>query len=754
MGSIFYLDYDLGIDSGGVATATPLGWWSVAFNGGSTAAPTAGDAVTGATSTHHGHLTVVGTITGSWAGNNAAGVMYFYGCDDLIHTGEQIDWHDGHAHTTAAAVYNPWKTITAGPTAARMAPGDTVRIAKSPAPFSIGTATWTNLSKVVTLDTANLTYPIAMCETDWDRTGTHATSCLASATDWKEGSKKVSIVEDASPGANEEQAFFATGTLAKATMDDYQAISFWIKNEVAIADNARWVIKLCSDVAGVTELDVFVIPAIPLTGRWIPLTIARTGGGNLSNNGATDIKSIAVYNGASLPTASKYIYLDNIIAVKVPGLNLQSLISKSSADEVGATEGWYPIQSINGTAVWIDNDTNTLANAGRGYSTTGTTPENIASSARETTKTPFAATAQNTIQESGTYGLNESFLGGWDTATNTRTGETLLDGLGIGTAAVGGLYVSSDYITIDHIGGVRYYYGVNLAGGNITVLSIPLVVGCSYEGVRTYSFYTRITNIFHADNNANYGVHFGGGNDTVVTTVSSANNNSSSGFYANGGGPLNAITTITNANNNGTSGFQAQYVDFNIGSLSTSNNSTSGLLNVGGNYYVKTATIAEGTKFTGSSFSHGIVYIDSLAGATWVFMDDATINSQAVTRGGASGNEWKIAITDLSRRSDCPAPLSIARIAVVANKQVTVTAYLTKSHATNIEGAIRCKGGQIAGAPSDIQSSAMAANTNPQQLTILIDPTAAGVIEIEALAWYVAAAGNVLVDTIGISQAA
>jgi len=43
-----------------------------------------------------------------------------------------------------------WKTITAGATAARVAPGDVVRIAKSPVPTAVGNATWTSLNKTVT----------------------------------------------------------------------------------------------------------------------------------------------------------------------------------------------------------------------------------------------------------------------------------------------------------------------------------------------------------------------------------------------------------------------------------------------------------------------------------------------------------------------------------------------------------------------------------------------------------------------------
>jgi hypothetical protein len=73
--SIFYLDYELGNDA---ITNTPLGWWSVAFTGGTAPAPVGGEVVTGVTSTKTAKVTVIGTLTGgSWAGGDAAGTMYF-----------------------------------------------------------------------------------------------------------------------------------------------------------------------------------------------------------------------------------------------------------------------------------------------------------------------------------------------------------------------------------------------------------------------------------------------------------------------------------------------------------------------------------------------------------------------------------------------------------------------------------------------------------------------------------------------------
>src|SRR3990172_1670027 len=108
--------------------------------------------------------------------------------------------------------------------------------------------------------------------------------------------------------------------------------------------------------------------------------------------------------------------MDDFIACTTNGLNLQSLISKNALEQ-GGTEGWYGIQSINNTTVLLDTETNTLGNAGRGYS--GVT-ELVTTYIRETIKTALASGATteiHTVQDSGTLGSNIEFQGGWNTVT-------------------------------------------------------------------------------------------------------------------------------------------------------------------------------------------------------------------------------------------------------------------------------------------------------------------------------------------------
>jgi hypothetical protein len=127
-------------------------------------------------------------------------------------------------------------------------------------------------SKAVILD-ASKTLTIDRCENVWT-SGTGTASLVQVTTDAKEGNGCAKVI--ASANANARQAYKATGSIAGATMNNYQKLTFWIKNEVAIADATTWAIVLCSDTAGANPIDVFPVQAIPSTGFWVPLTVVRS----------------------------------------------------------------------------------------------------------------------------------------------------------------------------------------------------------------------------------------------------------------------------------------------------------------------------------------------------------------------------------------------------------------------------------------------------------------------------------------------
>ena len=600
-----------------------------------------------------------------------------------------LDYVNGNDSNNGSSWALAWKTITSGATAARIAPGDVIRIAKSPAPTSIGNATWTNLSKTVTLATAQ-TQTIELCESAWTAS---ANVTATASTARKEGYYSASLaIEDA----------FTTGKVAYKSfsaldLSSYQKISFWIQNTATITANYLKVV-LCSDTSGNTIVDTFYIPAIPSIYKWLPLTIARNGGGNLGSF----IRSIAVY--ADTDPGTIILYLDDFIACTTDGLNLQSLISKNSAEQ-GGMEGWYGIQSIDGTTILLDNGINNGPDSGMGYS--GTT-ETVTTYKRETIKTALASSdyAVQEIQDSGTSGSNIEFQGGWNTSTNQQDGETFFDGL---NGSGYGLYLSlKSYTTLNYLNFCRY----------------------------------------------NYGVYYYDSSNNTIITLSNANNNYCGVYYYDSSN--NTITTLSNANNNDYYGvyYEKSYNNI-IKSLSTSGNEVSGIYNDIGTNYLFNASIGETTEIDGLfDFANSRIFShnhDQTSGYYKIFTDGGLIQSTTSVRHTASGIAWQLSPTSTNRSSSYPLNLVIARIACSANNQVTVKAWFRRDN-TGITGRLICKGKQIAGVDSDVYADMTAAANTWEELTINFTPTEAGVVEIEAQAWG-GTSYSVYVDDMTISQA-
>jgi len=138
-----------------------------------------------------------------------------------------------------------------------------------------------------------------------------------------------------------------------------------------------------------------------------------------------------------------------------------------------------------------------------------------------------------------------------------------------------------------------------------------------------------------------------------------------------------------------------------------------------------------------------------------IFTDGGQIDSIDTDRVGGTGIMWKLAITSTNRASDYPLDLKIAKIAVVANKLVTVKAFMKLTSTIDILGALVCRGGQLTGVESDVKTNTGVVDTDWHELTITFTPTQAGVVEIEAWAWWVASTADesVYVEDMTITQA-
>lgn len=697
-----------------------------------------------------------------------------------------------------------WKTFTTGATAARIAPGDEIRVAKSSDPTSIGNATWTSRSSTVTLATAQ-TATIDNCETAWTAANT-ATVTRVTTSPIKQGTYAAQIVTPASTATSTLYAYFAVGGAGGLDLSAYQQITFWFYNATtAVADANRYQIKLCSDTAGATAVDTFNIPAIPSTARWVPITIAKTGGGNLGNA----IKSIALYTGTSSPGNTQTIRLDNFSACTTSGLNLRSLISKNSGATWTANDGWWSLQYIDGTDVRLTYDTNTaVGSTTTAYYTEGTSPETVTTYIRpaivSATLGSTSATVIETIQDSGTAGNLITFSGGWNTSNTTQDGMTLLDGLnGFGYYFT----LSQSYVKLSNFGFTRLARATNGNSSNTTNTyenmyftsmsnrcletpdSFATVNNCftisSAVGMTISSTNATISNIYVYGNNGtiflsgNYqkgdGLYSANTTDIAsagfaYTGVYSQHKNITSKYNAigvNAGGRFSTLSNLTI--NNCTTGFVEDGI-FNVyNKISASTNTT---LISSGNSLGQGSRIynlsESGTSiFIGAFNTAGtqprnlaIDYINGSASDSRFYTNVQSSTStlynvlqQTTVVKTAGGVATQVNVLNTSATSLLPVSFPIATIAVNANTAVTVKCWVKKSHATDIAANIIVRAYEIIGITADVIAS-KSNDTNWEELTVSFTPTSKGVINVYGQSWWVANAAtqSVYFDDVTITQ--
>ncbi|MFI5331428.1 MAG: hypothetical protein ACHQ2F_10425 [Desulfobaccales bacterium] len=648
----------------------------------------------------------------------------------------------------------PWKTITSGATAARIAPGDVIRIAKSPDPSSLGqTALWTNLSRDVVLQTGAVTLNFDLCESAWVASAN--VTATADTTQYKEGSKSAKIGVAAA---------FNTGLAAYKDLGSsidfsaYQQLSFWIRNSAAFTAG-QLQIKFCSDNAGATPVDanhVFSLPAIPSTNQWMPITIDK--GGAFGR-----IRSIGLYVVTDFGAVD--ICLDNLIACKAPAaadsLTLQSLISKNSSAQ-GGMELWYPIQSINSATIKIDNHVNCLGNAGRGY--TGTT-ETVTIYKRETIKTAMAAGSSTSVQAVQDNGSPESlieFQGGYDPGTNTQNGETIFDGLngngyGLDTN-------SKTYVKINYLGAARYnqggyingWYGYGHIIGNFRGLGNT---ASGLAGSNLWNTFIGLDGYIVGNNNGSRGVDLSGmgGVYCLTGSVIYAYGNLDSGLLL--GGLLHKLKTVILKNNTKDGADFGSANTSLIETLTTADNTEASIrLNASYGCVIKSLTYAEGTLFyNGFSYTYhpARIIINSVNGNSAdkrIITYNGVVYAETSVRHTGSGFAWKLTPQGNAGSASRPLFQKVAEIAVNASAKVTVSAWMQRT-SSGITGSLICRGGQIAGVDSDVKTDMTVAANTWEQVTITFTPTEAGVVEIEVWA-YGSTAYSVYIDDMAISQAA
>jgi hypothetical protein len=573
---------------------------------------------------------------------------------------------------------------------------------------------------------------------------TNVTTLLEGA-DYKEGDVSDSIAIGAS---------FTTGKAAYKTtastldLSGYQQVSFWIKQTAGtVAVDGDISLRLCTDTIGNTSVHTINIPGLGSLSRWTPITI------DLGINLNSAIQSIALY--VDVDKGAQTFFISNIIACKASSspdsISLLSLLSKNTTNEP-----WWPIQSINGTRIMIDDQTNATqtSTALRGYYGTS---ETATTYKLEAIKRPYVSVninASDTVNETGIATAKIVISGGWDrTNMSTRSGITWLDG---GNGNGYAIYsISKSYIDYSYLGFVRYYAGLWLQSHLYSNISYLYGCGCVTSILYFYVAYQNIvSNIIGSTSNST--IYYGISSGTSSFTNIIAKSNFNHGFHSSYSHNMTAINYICDNNQNG--GFTCEHSQtntiqnstftangygffFNGGAGTntfiscTSSNNLFGAYQGGGLNYLKNCIINEITEFgIGNPFSDGRIISmnhDNTPNNHVIFTDYGLIRNSVSVRYSNSGFAWSMSPTNIRRDSTYPLDFPIAKVAVNANSLVTIRAWVRRSD-NRLTMGLRLKGNQIAGVPNDITSYMSAAADTWEQVTINFTPTEAGVVEVLA----------------------
>ncbi len=532
-------------------------------------------------------------------------------------------------------------------------------------------------------------------------------------------------------------AYWPTGAL---DLSAYQQVSFWlIQGSGTLISAGDIDLRLCSDAGGITAVNTVNIPAVRALSRWMPVTV------DLGTNLGSNIQSIALY--VNTDKGAQIFGLNNIIACKASSasdsLTLTSLIGKNTTGET-----WWGIQSINGTRVMLDADTNATptSTSVRGYYGTS---ETVTTWKRETIKTSPAASSGATVNqpaEGGTIASQITYTGGWDrTNMSIQDLETWLDGSnGFGR----GIAIQFGYIVIENIALVRYSTGiffssgtaVSVFQGNFRALNngatpidlssswanIDLTVNAIVSNTSAINMQgsnitnTRLTLPIVYSNGAN-ALDINGTPSQIIT-----------GKFSNNGVRGVQFTSTLSLPSYGTVFRNCTFSDNGLGAI------TSGSTN-GPSYLVNCQVLDTSEVSNPPSSFLGLTSIysqnhDGVADNHKIFLSYGLISSATDQRNSASGISWKIQPTNSNLSQFVPVTFSLAKVACAANSLVTVKAWMRRDN-SGLTMRLVCKGGQIAGVSSDVVSAMTAAADTWEELTITFTPTEVGVVEITAEAW-------------------
>lgn len=399
--SNFYIDFVNGNDAN-----DGLGPYKAAYTSGGTTPIAVGDTVTGGTSGQTAKVVYITVTSGSWAGGDAAGSIYVGTPSGAFSNGEALLVGGSDLATlTANFAVSSWRTINSGPTAARTAPGDNIRIKKHAAPVSLGSSTATKDGNNIVLDAAKWAN-VSDCESAWTQSANVTQS--NDVTYKKQGtySQQLAIASGFTTG---KVAYLDFGAGNEKNLSGYTGLSLWLHTSVDLAGSVLR-IDLCSDANGDTPVDSLTITQKLNNDAFSAWNHVLLDKGSALGSSIRSISLVALSDPGTVT-----IRLDNIVAVNPGVIHHSSMIGLN--DEV-----W------NIVAV-LDPDGTTIVLHSKWHGATGTPTIYATSDALRTDAGVASSTSCNVINEAGTEaGGKITYQFGWNFSSDKQDGYTNIVG--------------------------------------------------------------------------------------------------------------------------------------------------------------------------------------------------------------------------------------------------------------------------------------------------------------------------------------
>lgn len=733
---IFYLDPVAGSDN---TTNTPLGWWGIKYSSGNGTAPIAGELITGSTSNAIAYLTVETVTVGStWNSGIAFGSMYFYGKSGTFVNETAYGQSGGEFYISGDVPIVAWQTFSGGTTAARIAPGDTIRFPDSNTRATTVTGDFHIGSSFVVLSSPlNVTLNHAV--TGWE-TGLGIAGSSTSTRKYGTRATKFDV-----------SGTFTSGLIGWSTIESgnnfsaYQQVSLLFYTNKALMTPDTLFIALCSDSSGVDIVNDLPIPAISGIGKLFPLV--------LDNNGplGSNINSIALYSNTNFGSPS--LYVNNVVACNAS--NTQDCITHRT---IIGTSGniIYPIKWISGAAIAPEDQgiaETIIPFAGASYSGTVWAVE------------PFinptkiigggATFVHHIINDSGDTGSPITYTGGWSKSTNQQVGYSYFDSL---TTQGNGISISTKgFVNFENIGLIRYATPFSLSAynnGSMTNCYASIATSTAFDctnvrnnRINELKLIRNVNALVFSTlcmNNYINGITLLNTNNIGLSFSTYAGNN----FFINGSsiGNVSYGINFTNGADNNT-----------LENITTSGNNGGIALGNAVNVYLRNCTIYDTNELAATispTYGNGRIFSmnhDNTAGNHKIFYEGGDITYQTGSVHGTEPGAWKMTTSNTTRKQNSPLPLKIAEVAVVPGTPVTITAWVAKSHATNQGARIVVYPDSTYGVSTE-QSATKADDTDWQNLSISFTPSVSGVIPVYAETWYINNYANTFIGAITVTQ--